>query len=326
MATVEHIGIAVKDSAEVARTFERLIGSSPYKSESVEREGVETTFIDGGSTKLELVESTSSDSAVGRFLDRRGEGLHHIAIEVDDIEREIDRVRSAGFAVLSDTPVDGADGKRVFFVHPRDCHGVLVEFCQQVRSTWTLEDVRLAETTVRLYTAGDESKPCVLLIHDEGSSAAADYASMLPTLERVAFVVAFDAPGQAGAERRDDSRGFEEEVRLVAGEILDRFAPQGLAHVVGSGVSTLIAVELASERKDRLSRITLIDPIQTVVGRVQHLDPALPVLVCSRTKERLAVALQVSESIPQSTFSAIPSFGDGDGRLAEQIATFATWT
>lgn len=134
MLKVEHVGIAVRSNGELAKTFKRLFGVEPYKSETVEREGVETVFFNGGGTKLEGLEASDEGSAIARFLAERGEGLHHIAVEVDDIEAEFRRVGEEGFRILSEKPFRGADNKLVFFVHPKDCHGILVEFCQQIRS------------------------------------------------------------------------------------------------------------------------------------------------------------------------------------------------
>ena len=133
MLKLEHIGIAVHSNSELASTFKRLFGAEPYKSETVEREGVETLFFHGGGAKLEALEANDDRSAIARFLEKRGEGLHHIAVEVDDIEGEFRRVSEEGFRILSERPFPGADGKMVFFVHPKDCHGILVEFCQQIR-------------------------------------------------------------------------------------------------------------------------------------------------------------------------------------------------
>ncbi|MGD8415321.1 MAG: methylmalonyl-CoA epimerase [Candidatus Latescibacterota bacterium] len=132
MLKVEHIGIAVHSNSDLAKTLKRLFGAEPYKSETVEREGVETIFFDGGGTKLESLEANNEESAIARFLDKRGEGLHHIAVEVDDIHAEFKRVGEEGFRILSEQPFRGADNKLVFFVHPKDCHGILIEFCQQI--------------------------------------------------------------------------------------------------------------------------------------------------------------------------------------------------
>lgn len=126
---LEHIGIAVKDISASLAFFELVFGARPYKTEMVESEGVRTHFFDAGSTKLELLESTDPNSAVARFLEKRGEGIHHLAFSVDDTARDFRRLKSMGINVLDSGPKTGADGKQIFFVHPGDTHGILMEFC-----------------------------------------------------------------------------------------------------------------------------------------------------------------------------------------------------
>lgn len=130
MTRVEHIGIAVEDANAVAGLLESLLGLNLYKTEKVEREGVRTHFIDGGRIKIELLESTREDSPVARYLEKRGEGMHHLAFEVADVQQAIDRGRELGLQPLSDHPLPGADGKRIAFFHPRDTFGILIEVCE----------------------------------------------------------------------------------------------------------------------------------------------------------------------------------------------------
>lgn len=127
---VEHIGIAVKDLAQSDQLFTRLFSQGPYKAETVEGEGVRTSFFQLGETKIELLEATNENSPIARFIEKRGEGIHHIAYEVEDIEAEMERMRQEGFRLLNETPKPGADNKLVCFLHPKDTNGVLVEFCQ----------------------------------------------------------------------------------------------------------------------------------------------------------------------------------------------------
>jgi methylmalonyl-CoA/ethylmalonyl-CoA epimerase len=131
---VEHIGIAVKDIRNANALFERLLGMSPYKSERVESEAVETSFFQTGETKIELLESSSEDSAIAKFIARRGEGIHHIAFEVDDIGAEIIRLKESGFELLNEKAKEGADNKLICFIHPKCTNGVLVELCQERKS------------------------------------------------------------------------------------------------------------------------------------------------------------------------------------------------
>ena len=131
---LEHIGIAVEDLAQSEELFEQLLKVKPYKREKVEGEGVLTSFFRVDNTKIELLESLSPDSPIARFLARRGSGIHHIAFEVDDLEAEMKRMQDAGIRLLNESPKEGADNKRICFLHPKDCGGVLVELCQEIPS------------------------------------------------------------------------------------------------------------------------------------------------------------------------------------------------
>jgi methylmalonyl-CoA/ethylmalonyl-CoA epimerase len=133
MKKVEHIGIAVKSLSVSIPLFEKLLNCQCYKTEQVETEKVNTAFFQKGETKIELLETTESDNVITRFIEKKGEGIHHIAFEVADIKAEIDRLKKEGFMVLSDTPHKGADNKMVCFLHPRTSNGVLIEICQEIK-------------------------------------------------------------------------------------------------------------------------------------------------------------------------------------------------
>ena len=130
---VEHIGIAVKDMKSANTLFETLLGISNYKIESVESENVATSFFKTGETKIELLESTSESGPIAKFLEKKGQGIHHIAFETDDILSEMERLKVLGFELLSDVPKKGADNKLICFLHPKSTSGVLVELCQEIR-------------------------------------------------------------------------------------------------------------------------------------------------------------------------------------------------
>lgn len=132
LTNVEHIGIAVKSLAASNDLFTKLLGEKPYKSEAVESEGVTTSFFQINQTKIELLEATSPDSPIAKFLEKKGEGIHHIAFEVSDIYAEIERLKAEGFTPLNETPKRGADNKLVCFLHPKETNGVLVELCQEI--------------------------------------------------------------------------------------------------------------------------------------------------------------------------------------------------
>jgi len=130
MDKIEHIGIAVKDLETAGETYTKLLGRPPYKTEMVESEGVNTMFFETGESKIELLEATHSESPIARFIDKKGEGIHHIAFAVTDIRAEMKRLESEGFTLLNAEPKMGADNKWVCFLHPKKSHGVLVELCQ----------------------------------------------------------------------------------------------------------------------------------------------------------------------------------------------------
>ncbi len=132
MRKIEHIGIAVKDLAASNLVFEKLFGALPYKQESVESEGVNTSFFASGPNKIELLEATHPDSPIAKFIEKKGEGIHHIAFDVADIKAEVARLQSEGFVVLNETPKRGADNKWVVFLHPKSTNGVLIELCQEI--------------------------------------------------------------------------------------------------------------------------------------------------------------------------------------------------
>ena len=131
MNKIEHIGIAVKNIDESNELFANLFGESNYKMEEVESEGVKTSFFKVGENKIELLEATQKDSPIAKFIEKKGEGIHHIAFDVDDIESEIKRLTKQGFVVLNENPNKGADNKLVAFLHPKSTNGVLIELCQE---------------------------------------------------------------------------------------------------------------------------------------------------------------------------------------------------
>jgi len=132
MKKIEHIGIAVKNLESSNNLFAQLLGKPHYKIEEVLSEGVKTSFFSSGPNKIELLEATTPDSSIAKFLEKKGEGIHHIAFAVDDIKAEIKRLKSEGFNILNDVPKKGADNKLVAFLHPKSTNGVLIELCQDI--------------------------------------------------------------------------------------------------------------------------------------------------------------------------------------------------
>jgi len=127
---IEHLGIAVKNLDESNELFEKLLGVSHYKIEEVESEGVKTSFFQVGETKIELLEATRPESPIAKFIEKKGEGIHHMAFDVEQIENEIERLTAEGFQVINDSPKNGADNKRIVFLHPKTTNGVLIELCE----------------------------------------------------------------------------------------------------------------------------------------------------------------------------------------------------
>jgi methylmalonyl-CoA/ethylmalonyl-CoA epimerase len=128
---LEHIGIAVKDLEKSNKLFAAIFNQQPYKMEAVESEGVRTSFFQTGESKIELLEATNADSAIAKFIEKKGEGIHHLAFEVADIDAEIARLKNEGFELIHQVPKDGADNKRIAFLHPKSTNGVLLELCQE---------------------------------------------------------------------------------------------------------------------------------------------------------------------------------------------------
>lgn len=133
LTNVEHIGIAVRNIAASNDLFAKLLNSQPYKAETVESEGVTTSFFRVNQTKIELLEATNPEGPIAKFLEKKGEGIHHVAFEVDDINAEMERLKNEGFTLLNETPKRGADNKLVCFLHPKGTNGVLIELCQEIR-------------------------------------------------------------------------------------------------------------------------------------------------------------------------------------------------
>jgi methylmalonyl-CoA/ethylmalonyl-CoA epimerase len=130
---IEHIGIAVSDIGAANSLYEKLLGVAPYKQEEVESEGVITSFFMAGNNKVELLQGLKEGNAISSFIDKKGQGVHHIAFEVEDILKEMERLKAEGFVLINEQPKKGADNKLICFVHPKSTHGVLIELCQEIK-------------------------------------------------------------------------------------------------------------------------------------------------------------------------------------------------
>ena len=146
MKKIEHLGIAVKSLASANKLYEQLLGTAHYKTETIESERVNTSFFKIGENKIELLEATSPESPIAKFIEKRGEGIHHICFEVEDIYKEMQRLKSEGFILLNEIPKKGADNKMVCFVHPKSTNGVLIEICQEISSWITTQTLKHLNT------------------------------------------------------------------------------------------------------------------------------------------------------------------------------------
>ena len=133
MIKVEHIGIAVKNIEQVNALYTKLFNQGPYKEERVDQESADTSFFQIGQTKIEFLASENPESAIGKYVQKNGSGIHHIAFDVDDIELEIRRLKKEGFKIINETPKKGADNKLVAFLHPKSSNSVLIELCQEIK-------------------------------------------------------------------------------------------------------------------------------------------------------------------------------------------------
>tara|TARA_Y100001934_G_C12009655_1_gene611658 strand:+ start:49 stop:450 length:402 start_codon:yes stop_codon:yes gene_type:complete len=133
MKKIEHIGIAVSNLEESNNIYTKILGLEPYKKEVVDSEGVITSFFQTENTKIELLQGLGENNAISKFIKKRGEGIHHIAFEVENIEKEIKRLKKLGFKIINETPKKGADNKLICFIHPKSTHHVLIELCQEIK-------------------------------------------------------------------------------------------------------------------------------------------------------------------------------------------------
>ena len=253
---LDHVGIAVEDVEAVAALYEALLGRRPYKREDVADERVRTHFIAAGAAKLELLEALGPDSPVARFLARRGEGLHHLAFEVADVEAEWDRLKGLGFRPLGDAPRRGADGKRIFFLHPKDTRGVLVEFCQSVPEALEPRRVPYRDGHLAAYGGGRPGDSPLLLLHGALGSTARETSGLLRALGGRRPLLALDFAGHGRSD------GFEAEAFSIdlfaenALAVLDFFGVER-ADVFGFSMGGYVALALARRHPERVRRLAV---------------------------------------------------------------------
>jgi methylmalonyl-CoA epimerase len=257
MPRLEHLGIAVRDADATADLYERLFGYTPYKRERVEREGVETVFIDAGGAKLELLEATRDESPIATFVEKRGEGLHHLAFEVRDIHATMQRLRDRGFRLLNDEPKRGADEKLIFFVHPKSAGGVLVEFCQRAPEPLTPQFAPYRDGRLAYYLGGPDDAPPLVVLHGALGSTELETRRLLPTFQRHFRTVALDFAAHGAS---DDFIGEE----LLTMEFFADGVPAVLdhlglerTHVFGFSMGGAVALYHALQHPERVERMAV---------------------------------------------------------------------
>jgi methylmalonyl-CoA epimerase len=275
MPRVEHIGIAVNDVDAVVETFRKLLNREPYKAETVTEQQVRTYFLAAETTKLERLEALSDDSPVQRVLDRRGEGLHPIAFEVPDLETTMQRLRDAGFELLSETPQAGADDKQIVFVHPKQTHGVLVEFCESVPPSWSAHQVPRHDGHLSVFERGKRDRPSLLVLHGAAGCTRSETAPLMRRLESAFHVVGLDLSGHgtsAFPPDQDFSLDLFAEDAWAAMDALD--LPS--AHVFGFSLGGGVALQLAHRHPDRVNRLALLQTnVQWTEAQVNRMQERL---------------------------------------------------
>jgi methylmalonyl-CoA epimerase len=260
MARLDHIGIAVDDVESVIECFDDLLGIRPYKDEMVPRQEVRTHFLDTTIGKLEFLESLEENSPVHKYLEQWGEGVHHVAFEVADLEATMERLDDAGFTLVNETPQPGADDKRVAFVHPRETHGVLVEFCEtKTPPSWTPETVPHRNGDLAYYEQGNPENPCILFLHGAGGTTLLDTAPLMRPLVSRYHVVGVDLCGHGDTSLPEDETvsmdRFVDDVQTA----LDAVG-RSSCHLFGFSLGSSVALQLAAESPDRVDRMALFAP------------------------------------------------------------------
>jgi len=308
MAHLDHVGLAADPVQEVLDTFDALLDLRPYKAETVSGQQVRTHFLDAGPAKLEVLESLDPDSAVGRFLDRHGEGVHHLAFEVQDLPSTLERLRDTGFTVLQDAPQPGADDKRIAFVHPRDTHGVLVEFCETRPPDWSPRRIDHDGRSLGLYERGHPDRPTLLLVHGSAGSTRLDSGPLMRRLEPAFHLVGLDLSGHGASSLPADGRLSMDRFVGDVGAALNA-VDASPAHLFGFSLGTAVALQFALRHPSRVDRLALFAP-KTRWSReeVSALQSSLhPVALHEQSPER-AERLAAEHEALEALLSALRAF------------------
>ncbi len=308
MPRLEHVGIAVEKVEAVIDCFRDLLGTAPYKAEAVSTQEVRTHFLDAGSAKLEFLEALGPDSAVQKFLDNRGEGLHHLAFEVADADATMAQLRDADYTLLSDTPQPGADDKRIFFVHPKETHGVLVEFCESTAPDWTPTRVPHREGHLAVYERGDKNRPSLLLLHGAAGSTLLDTAPLMRRLEPRFHLIGVDLSGHGASSLPADDTltldRFAENVQAALDAV-----DVASAHLFGFSLGASVALMAAHSVPDRVKRLALMSPNVTwTESMVAAMTNRLDVEALREHRPDRAEALTTQHEHSDRLFPALRSF------------------
>jgi len=311
MIQLEHVGIAVDDVSTVVDRFEQLLNVRPYKTETVAAQGVRTHFLDGGTAKLELLDAVDEASPIEQFLNNRGEGLHHIAFEVEDLEATMERLREADFTVLSDTPRPGADDKDICFVHPKETHGVLFEFCETREADWTPREVPHGGGALAVYELGRRNRPTVLCLHGAAESVQHDVAPLMRSLEPQFHVLGVDLRGHGASSVPTDQTlsidRFVEDAR-VALDAVDISS----THVFGFSLGASVALQLAQQAPERVDRLALLSPqVRWTAARVDTMLSRLDGETRRHDQPERTERLKRRHKMPERLFTALRAFISG---------------
>lgn len=249
---LDHVGIAVQDVRSVVTLFSDLLREKPYKVEKVASQGVKTHFIASGDAKLELLESLSPDSPIARYLVKRGEGIHHLAFEVPNINATFSLLKQQGYEPLSDKPVPGADNKLIFFLHPKQTHGMLIEFCQHQRNPLQATKLPFENGELAVFEIGDPSNPPLVMLHGAAGCTQMEAEPLVRRLSTSYHVYALDfaAHGQS-----DEFSNFSFTPELFIENVRTVFDYYNLekAHLFGFSLGGFIGLSFAAHYPEKLA-------------------------------------------------------------------------
>lgn len=255
MVSLDHVGIAVKDAEEVKNLFINLISQGVYKTEDIHTQGVRTHFIGTGTSKLELLESIAPDSAVAKFIEKRKEGIHHLAFEVPNIQATWHRLKKLGYTPLSE-PQTGADNKLIFFLHPKETHGMLIEFCQKQRIPLQARQLPFKGGHLAYYELGDEDAPPVVILHGAAGCTQMETERLARRLSSSFRVIALDFAGHGQSDPLEELH-FSPSLFTDNVDALFNHLSLEKAHIFGFSLGGFIALAFAHRNPHRVQRLAV---------------------------------------------------------------------